>query len=604
MKRIKEVLILLISLGLCSCETPTSNEEPINDTVTIEEPNKEEDKQEQEEGSEEKQEDKQEDKQEENEEPIITYTSREAEIYNATNGNYHFSNPTLTIYKVSNSEIPHVDLLDFVHDLDGYFDYENISYSYNEETKAIRLLYKGSHDITFDTKNDLIEIDSWYIFLEYATEGEAFDYREYLSENLDYCVNDSLLVYDLGKYGFNIIYQDGKCFIPLFIVNLLFCSFNCLNLFYNNDICYATFSETTEIDGYFSCDDNGTNQTTKFREETMNSLYFLFDYYYGLNKYKGFNNGIKEHISSLDNGSILNKFLSQNPRDNLEALNYFVYQDLDELHTRVDIPSFYFDDSNPLTAGIGEFYTNYYRRRSQQYIYRNEKGLYGQSLRFYKDLAVISFDSFLIGTIDQTKNKDGSIKFDAWNYDSFYFMKEMMANIKQYPEVTDIIIDLSTNGGGNLAALEKVMGFLTDKPVKFSICDSLDQSSTVWNFEVDVDNDGIYDNDAYENYNWHLLTGINTFSAANLMVGLFRQMKLGDVIGQKSGGGMCAVLPTVLADGTGIAISSPYCLQYLEIDNDGKYEFSDIEGGFEPDIKVPYDFFYNDQYLYSVINDK
>ena len=210
----------------------------------------------------------------------------------------------------------------------------------------------------------------------------------------------------------------------------------------------------------------------------------------------------------------------------------------------------------------------------------------------------------MIGTIDQTKNKDGSIKFDAWNYDSFYFMKEMMANIKQYPEVTDIIIDLSTNGGGNLAALEKVMGFLTDKPVKFSICDSLDQSSTVWNFEVDVDNDGIYDNDAYENYNWHLLTGINTFSAANLMVGLFRQMKLGDVIGQKSGGGMCAVLPTVLADGTGIAISSPYCLQYLEIDNDGKYEFSDIEGGFEPDIKVPYDFFYNDQYLYSVINDK
>lgn len=598
MKDLRKALVILLSLVLCECKNNTNVDEPVNNTGTTQEV-KDENKEDPNDGLEGKE--RPEEKEESNKYKIIDVN--EPEFLNETNGDYKFKHSALSFYTVSNSELPHIDLVGFINDLDGYFDSENISNSYNKETGEFRLFYKGDLEIIFDINKDLIKSSDCYNFYAYTNQPSGSDYDDYISGVEDYFVKDSTFEMDVGAYDFDIIYIEGKCLIPLFLANVLFCSFNYFNIFYNNESCFVTSGEATNLYRYYNCEANNTNQSKKLREESMNSLYLIFDYFYGLKGYKGIDGGFKEYIASLDNGRLLEKFLSEKPSDNMDALSEFIYKDLDELHTRIDLPTFYASRYYTVDPEYGEFYKNYFERKNTQLNYRDSYGWTGNAIRYIDDygFAIITLNSFDVGTINQVKNKDGSIKDDAWRYDSYYFMKAVMQHIENKQNIKDIVIDLSTNGGGSLAALERVIGFLTDEDIKISMRDTLQNSYEVGAFKIDTDGDGKYDNDAYDKYNWHLLTGVNTFSAANLMTAIFKQMNLGDVIGQRSGGGMCAVFPTVLADGTGIAISSPSCLQYLGTDENGKYTFSDIEAGIEPDKKVDYEKFYDTEYLYKVI---
>ena len=599
MKDLRKALVVLLSLALCECKSNTNVEEPLDNQETTQEVNNEENKEEPKEGSEEKPEEKQEEKEDPNKVKIIDVN--DAEVFNQTGADYKFKYSALSIYTVSNSELPHVDLAGFIKDLDGYFDSTNITNTYDKEAGEFHLFYKGDLEIIFDINNDLIKCDDCYMFYGYTMAPQGSDYSEFVMGRQDYFVKDSTFLMDVGAYDFDILYIENKCLMPLFLANLLFCSFNYFNIFYNNETCFATSGETTNIYRYFDCEDYNTNETRKFREETMNSLYLIFDYYYGLKEYKGMNGGFKNYIDSLEDGALLEKFLSEKPAENLDALAKFIYTYLDELHTRIDIQSFYVTTRYSNLVQYGDFYTNYYSQRDKQLTAREMAGHSSSALRYYGNMAVINLNSFDVGTKEQVKNKDGTIKTDAWRYDSYYYMKTVMETIEKSPDVSDIVIDLSTNGGGAFVALERVMGFITDKKIEIASRDTLEKSYEIDSYFVDVDNDGTYENDAYDQYNWHLLTGINTFSAGNLMTALFKQMDLGDVIGQRSGGGMCAVLPTVLADGTGIAISSPTCLQYLGTDENNKYTFADIEGGIAPDVELEYDKFYDDETLYSIV---
>ena len=78
-------------------------------------------------------------------------------------------------------------------------------------------------------------------------------------------------------------------------------------------------------------------------------------------------------------------------------------------------------------------------------------------------------------------------------------------------------------------------------------------------------------------------------------------MRLGKIIGQKSGGGMCSVMPLILADGTAIAISSPFSFRYV-VEENGKKTFYGIENGIKPDVDFEYERFYDNLSLINIIN--
>ncbi|CRH45754.1 Uncharacterised protein [Chlamydia trachomatis] len=71
-------------------------------------------------------------------------------------------------------------------------------------------------------------------------------------------------------------------------------------------------------------------------------------------------------------------------------------------------------------------------------------------------------------------------------------------------------------------------------------------------------------------------------------------MGIAKIIGKKTGGGMSAIMPITLIDGTTITISSPNNAVFGETNKE-------IESGVEPDINLEYDDFYNDEKINEVL---
>ena len=68
-------------------------------------------------------------------------------------------------------------------------------------------------------------------------------------------------------------------------------------------------------------------------------------------------------------------------------------------------------------------------------------------------------------------------------------------------KIKNIIVDLSTNSGGNIGAMQRGLGFITDEPILNKTYNRLDEEINIRSVEVDTDGDGNYKNDAYSEYN-------------------------------------------------------------------------------------------------------
>ena len=340
---------------------------------------------------------------------------------------------------------------------------------------------------------------------------------------------------------------------------------------------------------------NGVSQSAAMRKAAMNSFLFAMDYFYGLRKYKNIKN-FKAYISSDDSGLLL----SEDAQDNIAALKHVIYGQLDELHTRIDAPSIYFSQPSEYSVASsehGEFRSEFYVLKNKQNALRKEVlGEVVPAVRYRGDTAIITMDSFRTGSNTEIYDSDGGLKDTAWKYDSYYFMRHCMADIERYSEVNDVVLDLSLNGGGNLGALSRTLGFLTDKAILDYGYDTLTNEYSCSRFKVDTDGDGYYDDDAYDRYRWTVLSSLNTFSAANDFLCKAKQQNLARIIGQRSGGGMCSVLPLVFADGTAIAISSNNSTRYVAT-KDGRDTYYSIENGLSPDLEMPYADYYDDAKL-------
>ena len=528
-----------------------------------------------------------------------TFSSFKVPVINNTANEYNIKGDQLTIWNVDKSDVPCVDLIDFLKTFSGFFDIDNITYDLDYKSGLLDLYYCDSNRITFNWKDNTISTSNISVFNFYSFSTNGTDFNEHLYSRNDYYYQMGSFEINIGNYYFDIFYHKNKCILPLFFANILFCS-NCqFNVFYNGEKCFATYGETTNLDGYFNCSSNNKTQSEEMRLAAVNSLLFTFNTFYGLKEYKGFPEGIKKHISN----ETYDLLWSSGSLDNYAGYKNVIYSYLDELHTRIDMPSYYCDPSKAQVEveEYGEFRSNFNARRNIQRDLRSTAVFDTNTVRYEDDLAIITLDSFKTGSKSQIYNDDGTIKEDAWKYDSFQYMQRCMDDIKSHQDINKIILDLSLNGGGNVGAMYRTLGFVTDSKIESCSYNTLSNTYSIDGYYVDVDGDGNYTSDAYDNYDWYLLVGVNTFSAANLMTSIFKQMRLGKIIGQKSGGGMCSVMPLILADGTAIAISSPFSFRYV-VEENGKKTFYGIENGIKPDVDFEYDRFYDNLSLIDVIN--
>ena len=169
--------------------------------------------------------------------------------------------------------------------------------------------------------------------------------------------------------------------------------------------------------------------------------------------------------------------------------------------------------------------------------------------------------------------------------------------------IDNVALDLTVNSGGSLAAMVGALGFLTDAPIPYSCGDLITGRNTVEYYLVDTDGDGDYtDADAYDMYDWYVLTSPLTFSAANFFASIVQDTGIATVIGERSGGGTCSVFTLVLPDGTTANISGSRTVLQSPVYEGGVVVGAElVESGIAPDIALERQYFYNDASLVDAI---
>ncbi len=183
--------------------------------------------------------------------------------------------------------------------------------------------------------------------------------------------------------------------------------------------------------------------------------------------------------------------------------------------------------------------------------------------------------------------------------DSAVYMEETLENIMaEKPTLTNVILDLSWNTGGNVGALYRVLGFITDQPFVVSGIDRTTGTHSSYVVSITKAN-------PYTSLNWSLLTTRVTFSAANSMTTIFRANNLGPIIGVQTGGGACSITPVLLPNGTAFTMSSNNisALRTGSGTDLDPYVFEPVEFGLMPDYEIPLEDIYDVDVLLNILGN-
>ena len=214
---------------------------------------------------------------------------------------------------------------------------------------------------------------------------------------------------------------------------------------------------------------------------------------------------------------------------------------------------------------------------------------YGEGVTYFKkgDTAVCVFDSFNSRnekawkdyysgqgpkpTVENTEKDDMVIFLDALD----------KANAD--PEVKNLIIDITANGGGSADIVMAMTSVIMGKSY-ISQDNSLTGQRSIVEYEVDRNFDGVFDEKDKEvryDLNFAVLTSGTSFSCGNLFPSMLKDNGI-PVMGATSGGGACAIQAMCTADGFCFQISSFRArLNTLEGEN--------IDAGVTPDIPIAND---------------
>ena len=214
---------------------------------------------------------------------------------------------------------------------------------------------------------------------------------------------------------------------------------------------------------------------------------------------------------------------------------------------------------------------------------------YGEGVTYVKkgDTAVCIFDSFNdlneeawnnyydgkgpMPTLENTKEDDMVIFLDA------------LYKAAADPEVKNLIIDISANGGGSADIVMAMTSLILGKSY-ISQDNPLTGQHSLVEYEVDRNFDGVFDEaDTKVHYdlNFAVLTSGMSFSCGNLFPSILKDNGV-PVMGATSGGGACAIQAMCTADGFCFQISS-FRARLNTLDG------QNIDAGVTPDLPIPTD---------------
>lgn len=317
-----------------------------------------------------------------------------------------------------------------------------------------------------------------------------------------------------------------------------------------------------------------------------------------------FNQSIVDSILEVDDASMIVPAISQGNK-------FFFYNSSSESNRILEVlvkgvDQAYVDtyEAALLSAGFTYVYEDTNDDEKENGYYTITTGSGEEAVEYMLQVAYdVDYSLFYVSVTDQVPaTYDATwpvvvdIK-DTVQSDSAVFMEMQLDLIfAESSAVTDIILDLSWNTGGNIGALYRIVGFITDDPFRVSSIDG----DTGGNGSYYVTIPGI---DAVQNVEWSLLITPVTFSAANEMATIFMSNDLGPIIGVTSGGGACSITPILLPNGTAFTTSSNNISAYrtgsgTEAD---PYVYHNTEFGITPDYPIEIGLIYDETTLLDIL---
>lgn len=548
---------------------------------------------------------------------ILKTKDMEMTVNSLFNGEVDDSRSISYIVKEGEELLPYLSLSNYLSLYDKYIA-DGYKYDLNESTSGATVTFESEESPLF-----MVAID--YTAQAVALNGDfsnIFTFSKDYSKSSLYVDSDtqsevalapvSVREFSYRNLGFTTFTKNRHVYFPLSLLECIFSSYSGVYHFYNYNrlLQYSEYEELTnttyKVDGEnvtaFKEMKNYINNSLEvmplyLRKDRRASFLFTLENQYGL-KYTRIISSMRKYLEEQD---FFTDFLSENNLKRNEAY-YKTFALLDDGHTSIRDSADY-----PYKEGDFNPYGPHLQRiLSVRQSLSAQRELAPGEVYYSTDnkLAFFTFDSFSFA-LDAFKEDGTTLKEDlsdyhSENYDSYFYFVKCLNEIRSKGGVNDVVIDISTNGGGTVGILLKLVTLLakhntSDVYLNSDVTGLVQKMST----KVDSNRDGVYDDsDVYGNdFKFHILTSEFSFSCGNAFPFYLKNNGIAQIIGQTSGGGECAVAESYLPSGEHYYHSSNTHIGWY---NEGVFEGD--EKGVTPDIAIEYKDFYNLDTLQSLIN--
>ena len=506
-------------------------------------------------------------------------------------------------YYFKQMHVPYIEVNEY------YKEFFNIELNFSKSNKEYKYALSDNEYISFNVESNelsILGLSSFAGLLEHTSENEKF----FLHLDETNKGEEHLKTIDLDKYSINFYEENDQIYAPLSLLSKFSGGLSLYNVAYNGKDVYVLdydsilFSEERTTDYY------GDKYSKKFsniffRNKDMakysyNELCFVFDNFrgetekliFGEEKFKelGLDGYLSTYYPELKEcllatgrrkygAGILSLFFGLDDGGHTGLLSYYPFL-LVSLFTKVTGS----ESLSELYHKVVDRDNDYEKVYSSCNFYRNTSlgtpGDYYYYLEQDSETAYIGFNSFDVdyNGWDNYYNAQGSVPVET---DTFAFVRDKLYKAKS-GGAKNIILDLSTNGGGDTNALSGLVGLFNKAKSNLTFKDTFNNYLITDNFSVDINLDGIFDEqDALEcqqfDFNIGVLTSRCSFSCGNLFP--YMMSNLGYMlVGEQSGGGSCAISIETTAEGIGYARSSHLTL----VDSNG----DNIDKGIPVDYQI------------------
>ena len=479
----------------------------------------------------------------------------------------------------------------------------------------VETLENGKYKVTsgnggiaiIDTNSDTLESDDYQNFITttiYRQDGVSnvyYDGAPFLRVNrVEEDVTPVKKVINFRKYGINLFGKESDLFLPLVTASNMFMGPTMLTCFYDKNNVYfidpngeilstdQVLYNTEYLTGILSFFHDGKRSDSEAKF-SYGQLCFFVDTYYGLPG-REYLHELLASSRDLDNTLLNMNELTRKTRSLLmsrKVHEYYagIYMLSDMLsdagHSVFDqgmLMTLYMDRA--LSAKVSETLSAVPYRGGQCAAPRNIDSAYSSALSNARrasgisdfstinegDTLIFTFDSFMFDIaswVDYYKNPQENTLPD----DAITLFRDLLEICSEDGETKNIVLDISANGGGFGDMVIAMMG-LMGKPTYQHSHDMVNNNYTTVYYDFDANFDGVFDEKDKEykyNFNFAILTSGYSFSCGNMLPLIAKENGI-MTIGDKSGGGSCAVLDAITAEGLYIRSSSQDHMTFLNGD--------------------------------------